>query len=295
MQKLFWVPIVENDMEEIDQSVEEVETETPETENVQPEGELETPEIDSEEEDSEESELSDVEYEGKQYKLPKELRDALLRQSDYTRKTQEVSEQRRQLETVHQQFQESVKAQQANLQAYAQLTALDQQLGQYEKVDFQQWSDTDPIEAQKAYMTFNQLRSMRDNLAQNITAREQQAAFHKQQELAKQLEEGQRVLQREIKGWSPEYANELFTYAASQGYPEAELRQVYSPLHVKTLHKAYLYDKLMAKSSKQPKDTVEVKPTTKVGKGSTGASKNPDQMTTEEWMKWRNSQVKRRA
>jgi hypothetical protein len=40
----------------------------------------------------------EVEYEGKTYCLPPELRDALLRQADYTRKTQEVAQARKALE-----------------------------------------------------------------------------------------------------------------------------------------------------------------------------------------------------
>ena len=39
-----------------------------------------------------------VNYEGTEYEVPTALKDALLRQSDYTRKTQEVSEQRKALE-----------------------------------------------------------------------------------------------------------------------------------------------------------------------------------------------------
>ena len=41
-------------------------------------------------------EFEEVEYEGKRYALPKELKDAILRQSDYTRKTQELAQQREQ-------------------------------------------------------------------------------------------------------------------------------------------------------------------------------------------------------
>lgn len=34
------------------------------------------------------SDVEDVDYEGKKYAVPKEIKDALLRQADYTRKTQ---------------------------------------------------------------------------------------------------------------------------------------------------------------------------------------------------------------
>ena len=37
----------------------------------------------------------EVEYEGKTYKVPKELKGALMKNADYTQKTQEVAEQRK--------------------------------------------------------------------------------------------------------------------------------------------------------------------------------------------------------
>ena len=42
--------------------------------------------------------LAEVEIDGKTYKLPPELKDGFLRQADYTRKTQELAEQRRRME-----------------------------------------------------------------------------------------------------------------------------------------------------------------------------------------------------
>mgnify|MGYP003153296558 CR=1 FL=1 len=63
------------------------------------------------EEDSEETseeveaaeELLDVEYDGVVYQVPPELKDALLRNSDYTQKTQAVSERRKEIEMLQQQ------------------------------------------------------------------------------------------------------------------------------------------------------------------------------------------------
>src|SRR5947199_238059 len=43
-------------------------------------------------------EEAEVEYGGKTYTLPAELKDALLRQADYTRKTQEVAQGRKALD-----------------------------------------------------------------------------------------------------------------------------------------------------------------------------------------------------
>ena len=53
----------------------------------------------------------EAEYDGKKFTGPKGIKEAILRQADYTRKTQEVAEQRKQVE-----------AQAAQVQQFAQLT-----------------------------------------------------------------------------------------------------------------------------------------------------------------------------
>ena len=49
------------------------------------------------EESEPEDDTEEVDYEGKKYRVPKDIKDALLRQSDYTRKTQELAEHRNQV------------------------------------------------------------------------------------------------------------------------------------------------------------------------------------------------------
>src|SRR5215475_66105 len=45
--------------------------------------------------------LEEVEFAGKQYRLPKELKSALMMHTDYTRKTQEVAQGRRTFDGYH--------------------------------------------------------------------------------------------------------------------------------------------------------------------------------------------------
>ena len=64
----------------------------------------ETPEADAEgapDEGQPEDDTEEVDWDGAKYRVPKPLKDALLRQADYTRKTQELADQRR---TVEQHF-----------------------------------------------------------------------------------------------------------------------------------------------------------------------------------------------
>jgi hypothetical protein len=68
---------------------------TDETDDDDGEGNPDADQADDEDDDGEE-----VEWEGNQYRLPKGIKDALLRQADYTRKTQEVAETRREAEAA---------------------------------------------------------------------------------------------------------------------------------------------------------------------------------------------------
>ena len=113
-----------------------------------------------------------------------------------------------------------------------------------------------------------------------------------QQEIARRIEQGREVLAKEIPGWSPETAKSIAEYGISTfGFSTDEMAQVVDPRHVKVLHKAYLYDQLMQKAQAKPKPETETQPTRKVSAGQ-ASTKDPDKMTTEEWVKWRQKQIR---
>src|SRR5215204_3179929 len=59
--------------------------------------------------ETEAEELEEIERNGKKYKIPTALKSELLMQQDYTRKTQEVAEQRRAIEAEQQALEERTK------------------------------------------------------------------------------------------------------------------------------------------------------------------------------------------
>lgn len=69
-----------------------------EPEEPKTEPKVEQPEETKTEEPKEEPSDVEIEYEGSKYKLPPELKDAFLRHADYTRKTQEIAQQRKEFE-----------------------------------------------------------------------------------------------------------------------------------------------------------------------------------------------------
>lgn len=242
----------------------------------------------------------EIDYEGEKYRVPPKLKEAFMRTADYTQKTQEVAATRKELEERAAAFEQerqlaaqAYQRQQANLQAYSTMTALDQQLSQYEQVNWQAWSDQDPVEAQKAFIQYNQLKENRGQLANFIQQQEHLSAIHQQQEMVKLYEQGREVLAKEIPNWSDETKAQIRSTAAELGFNDSELSQVIDPRHVKTLYYARIGMEALKKSNAQPQSEVKPVKTIKSGSNS-NAITDPDKLSTEEWMKWRNRQSKAR-
>lgn len=254
-------------------------------------------ETDAETEDAELDEQTaeadeDVEYEGKQYKVPKELKDALLRQADYTRKTQEVAEARRQFEAQTQSFQQERQFHQQNMQEVAQVIAIDQQLAQFSQVDWNALADADPAQAVKLDRQFRDLQAQRAQIEYQVTQKQSEFAQRQQQEAARQLEEGRRVLEREIPGWGAEKAQELFLFGKNYGIPEQLLGTLNMPVLVKALHDLKQFHQLKEKATTKPKAPVQEKPVTRIAASKASGAIDPDRMSPDQWLKWREGQLR---
>ena len=291
---------------------EEVETETAEvTDETEADEDSDYLDDESEEDvEDEEDEAEEVDYEGKTYKLPKELKEALLRQADYPRKTTELAEQRRELEAERQRVQQSAQRQQEYLRDYATLASIDQQsqamqgeLQQLNTVNLAELDQTDPNQAQAIrnrridlQSNLMQLGQIRQNTETSLSQREQQAVQEQQAQLVKRLEQGKQVLQKEIKDWSPELASKLADFGTQMGFSRDEMQQVADPRHVKLLHKAYLYEQAQSKAKAVgKKKPIPATPVTKVSGKSGKAKIDPDKLPIDQWMKWDDQRQKRRG
>ena len=250
------------DSENEEEVVEDTNDEEPETE-------------DDVEEDSEEQTLETVKLKvnGEEIEKPLDEVVALAQQGlDYTKKTQEVAEQRKQLETFEQQLkmQEQQFAEQAQLnnlliEDVAKITALDQQLSQYANVDWQKLTDSDFVEAQKHYMAYNQLQQNRNNAVSQFEAKRQSALAKHQESLAERIRKGKEVLAKEIPNWSPETTQAVVTTGKEYGFTDDELNAIVDPRHVKVLHDAMQWRKSQNKKPLVKKKVASAKPVVKPG------------------------------
>jgi hypothetical protein len=251
----------------------------------------ETPETTAPELDADGEE---IEYEGEKYKVPKTLKEAFLRQQDYTQKTQTLAEQRKAVDAERVEIQQRAQMQQQYVQEVAEAISLDKQLEQYGQIDWNALYDSDPVQAMKLDRQMRELQAQRDGVVSNITAKQRQQAMDSQQATAKQLQEAMAVVAREIPNWSPETAKALNGYGQTLGYAAQELANLSDPRAVKLLHKAYMYDQLVAKQSVKPKPEPQEKPVTRIAASKATATKSPGEMTDKEFAEFRRRQISKR-
>ena len=293
-------PPVEEEQEEPQEVEEELEEEVGEEEVVTEDSEDETEdeelaetddEVDEEESDEEQPvESIKLKVNGEEIEKPLDEVVALAQQGlDYTKKTQEVAEKRKELESLENQIrmQEQNLQQQSMLnseliQDVAKITALDQQLSEYQDVNWEELSDSDFVTAQKKFFTFNQLQQQRSNLVSQFESKRQEALNKQQQMVAEKVAKGREVLAKEIPNWSQETTQEIISIGRDDyGFTDAELNAIIDPRHVRVLHDAMQWRKLKSKNSVVKKKVSRAKPVVKPG------SKDPKKVVNSNAKKMR--------
>ena len=248
-----------------------------------------------EEEQSEEDEVPAIlklKVNGEEVEKPLEEVVALAQQGlDYTQKTQQVAEQRKELEAYaesikaqEQAFQEQMQLNNVLIEDVAKITALDQQLNQYANVNWQQLSDSDFVEAQKLFFTYNQLQQERSNLVSQFEAKKQQVVQKQTQLMAEKIAKGKEVLAKEIPNWSPETNQALLSTGKDYGFSDAELNSIVDPRHVKVLHDAMQWRKLQ-QNSVVKKKVSSAKPVVKPGAKDAKAEANSNHRQLREQLR----------
>jgi len=263
----------------------EPEGETPETEEAQPTEEEESQPVaedesfeeeteeEEEPEGEEESEETDVE-EGEELYTVKvdgterevslnELLNGYSRQSDYTKKTQQLSQERQQMGQLQQQWQQEMIAAQTERQQY--IDALGQVVNQsmtgleeYANIDWETLKEDDPI----AYVT---RRDEFREAQENVRAMQGQQAYAMQQQDAEmqnaiqyRTREEMGMLVQKVPEWKDketrqELTKNLREYATGQGFSPEEISSLIDHRSLIVLMKAQKYDAMQNSDVKSKK------------------------------------------
>lgn len=245
------------------QEGEEAQTETEQPEGEEPEGEAESSEetgeesADEENPEGEEEPLEEeqtpakirVKADGEEIEVTlDELKNGYSRTKDYTKKTQEIAEQRKKLEGEFQ-------AVSQERQHYAQiLEKLAQQAeqGAGQEPDWDYLRQTDPIEYSVQYAEWMRHQQKRQAIEQEQGRLQQLQQQEMIERVKERLEQEKTALTAIIPEWKDaKKAKEdkalILAQGKKLGFSDKELDQIYDHRAVVALRKAALYDQLMDK------------------------------------------------
>lgn len=255
---------VQTEQNESEESTEEItEEETEETDN----GE-QYEEVDS----TPEPERYTVKIDGQDQDVTlDDLKNSYLRQSDYTKKTQNLAEQRRQIENINATIQQERKVLSENLKATQQF--LESGMVQQPDVSL---LESDPVTYMKQKDAFEKHQAVLNQVKQeqiNIQSQQQNDLIQNYQ---KNLEQEKVRLTEYIPEWknqdvATKEKNNIVTYAKRLGFTSEELNSASDARAINVLRKAWLYDNLISKNKVAQK---KVSKAPKMVKGGVPRNKN---------------------
>ena len=282
---------------EAETSEEEVEDVEESTETEEEALEASDEESEEEGEDSEESEVEEetveeeddtpglytVKINGEEQEVTEEeLLKGYSRQQDYTRKTQELSEYRRQLDEAGQYYQQEVaKTQEARQQYIRSLSDAAQlnlaSLKEYQNIDWERLKAEDKEEYLTKRDEFREAQANIQQLQQAQAQENEYQAQEHQQQFNQWAQEEYNKLVKLIPAWGvPEQqksiAADLRTFANSKGFNDEEVKQLFDHRSIIILMQAKAWEDSQRKA--QNLKTKKVKKKVKVVKSGKGVEKS---------------------
>jgi ribosomal protein S17 len=246
----------------------------------------EAPAVEAAEPDAGEGAVT-IKVDGKDVTLTAEqLADAYkngLRQKDYTQKTMEVAEQRKQAEAQLQQAQQERQAYASNLQKMA--AQIEGALQQQQQIDWEQLLENNPEE----YLRQKHLYEKRQAAYQANLQEQDKIAYINQQEQAKHFQSHLQNQQEEILAKIPEWkdpqkakveATAIQNYLLESGFDPDVVKSVADAKTIQIARKAMLYDAVMAKAAAATK-RVQAAPQKVVRPGVVANDQDSDQRAAQ--------------
>ena len=189
------------------------------------------------------------------------------READYTKKTQTLAEQRKQVESERVVIEQ---AKQERDQYQQRLAAIESALRQAPQENLEALKETDPI----GYAVKVAEQTQRERQLQAIGAERARIAEQQQAEQTQHLSQFLAVEAQKLSEATPEYADaekgvqvkkDIREYAKRIGWSDQELASVYDSRAVLTLYKAMQYEKLMSNKAGVTKKVAEAPKMFKAG------------------------------
>jgi len=279
--------------EESEESTEETQDELPEEETEEVESEEEESEEEDVSEESDEEEVSEeedskpelftVRINGEDHEVTaEELAKGYSRQSDYTKKTQELSEYRKQLDQAAQFYQNEIAQTQETRQQYigALSTAIEtnmSSLAKYENTDWERLKTENMEEYLAKRDEYREAQTNIDKLKQNYQQESAKQEEEYKQQYAQTIQEEHAKLVSILPAWAePEkqkaIAGEIRDFALSKGYTQEELNQLVDHRSILVLMQAKAWEDSQKKITSIKQKKIKNKP--KVARSGKGTVKS---------------------
>jgi len=239
------------------QQLEEVVPESAEVEVEDTEVEAESEEVEADEEESEEAEQEPdgteyhrVKLDGTDYEVT--LDEALAgyqRQQDYTKKTQALAEEKKQVQAEM----EAAKQDRLQYQQRVEYMVQQQQAQQPQEPDWEQLYESDPLEWMKQKENFRSQKEKNLELQQEQFRMRQQQEYEQQEQMKVHLSQQHQALMEAIPEWSDtkvmqQEKAQIRDYAINTlGYSQEEVSQVYDSRAVQALRSGMIASGLSGK------------------------------------------------
>jgi hypothetical protein len=215
-------------------------------------------------EEVQETPYVDVEYEGKPYKVPPELKEGFMARAKFTQEMQQLARNREALELAqqhiksfaeHQQFEKSLSGELKSVEALRFKIA--------EKKD-SNWAQMDAASIMKASMEIQKLEQELDEKSKALDGKRSEFRTVQQQRMQSYLEQARNTLSKSIPNWGEAESDKVTKYALARGYTNQEVGSIVDPRTVEALWKAMRYDEIAGQKgdvlSKAQKAPPVVKP-----------------------------------
>lgn len=207
-------------------------------------------------ETAEEIEEVEIDWDdGKKYRIPKALESGILKNKDYTTKTQETAALKKALEADRTALEERSKATDEELDARADLRAIEKQLAEYAKLTPEDWNAhelQDPLGTRQHERMYQYLQNQKTELEGKIGQASKQRTEEAQQGLAKRVQETHAFVEK-LPGASKETVSELIDAAYARGIPEEVVKSNWSPIFAELLFDARIGAMARQKQAAAPK------------------------------------------
>ena len=215
--------------------------------------------------------------------------------SDYTRKSQEVAEQRKALQAEAEYVARVKSLTDEGQRTFARGLQLREEVEQLAKVDLQALWQSQPDQARRVSDLLAQKQLEFQRVVAKVGEYEAQATRAEQEALARREQDGRDYVAKTVKGWSDTHAAEAVAYAMKHGVPEDQAKQwARFPREAVWAWKAAQFDKLQAQArTPQKPAAAPAVPVAAVRGRPAPAAPNPEAMSDDEWLKWRNTQLRK--